>query len=234
MSEVFQRELDRYIDDHSSSSELSAEQVSFICYLYGETGDPSGKVQLLKLTQDQNRRILASAVNALGKLKTDSSDTEFVTLVSSRLREISEQTGSSKMLRKDIAFAFKKYNSDANIAALMKMLDDDYFASRFLSADCLASYGSSYYDQLKELSGLQYPNTPDGRIAFYMSLENADEELLVSILDKAIISPASDAEKLAYWLLIENRSKVIPSIKDNFKFAEFIESVSETTNLRIF
>lgn len=234
MSEVFQRELNRYIDDQSSSSRLSAEQVSFICYLYGETGDPSGKVQLLELTQDQNKRIRASAVNALGKIRTDSADTDFAILVSSRLRELSEQPGSSKMLRKDIAFAFKKYKSDANIAALMKMLDDDYFASRFLSAACLASYGSSYYDFLKARNGLTYPATANGRMAFYMSLENADEELLINILDNAMTSPSTDAEKLAYCLLIENRSEVIPSIMDNAKFAEFIGSVKETTKLRKF
>ncbi len=234
MSKVFQRELNSYVDGQSSSSKLSAEQVSFICYLYGETGDPSGKAQLLELTRDENKRIRASAVNALGKIKSDSADTEFTTLVSSSLRELSEQTGSSKMLRKDIAFAFKKYKSDANIATLMNMLDDDYFASRFLSAGCLASYGSTYYDMLGGLSGLQLPNTSNGRIAFYMSLENADEQLLASVLDDGVTSPSTDAERLTFRLLIENRSRDIPAIKENQKVREFIESVLETTNLRIF
>ncbi|MBX7042919.1 MAG: hypothetical protein K1X85_08450 [Ignavibacteria bacterium] len=234
MSEVFQMELNRYINRNSSSSELSAEQISFICYLYGETGDPSGKVQLLELSQDQNKRISISAVNALGKLRTDSSDTEFSALVASRLRELSEQRGSSKMLRKDIAFAFRKYKSDANIGSLINMLDDEYFASRFLSAGCLASYGSAYYDMLRASDNLQYPNTSNGRIAFYMSLENADEQLLAGMLDNGMTSPSTDAEKLAFRLLIENRSRDFPDIMQNGRIREFIESVKQTTNIRIF
>lgn len=129
---------------------FNENQLAFICYLFGETGNPIGKEELLKLTEDERIRIKSASVNALGKLKLDSADSKFREKVSERLRELAAEKSSYKMFNKDIAFAFGSYKSESNIPALIEMMSNGYFGVRFTAADDLKKYGDTYYTYLND------------------------------------------------------------------------------------
>lgn len=133
--------LTEYATNTRAVPTMNPNEVSFACYLLGETSLPESKDILLQLTYDQNIRIRANAVNALGKLKIVSADTEFIRTSASRLAELYNESSDKKLYRKDIAFAFKNFKLSSNIPTLQKMLSDNYFGVRFLAEENLESLG---------------------------------------------------------------------------------------------
>ncbi len=140
-----------------ASPVFNPNQVAFISYLFGETRNPAGKEELLNLTSDDNIRIRAASVNALGKIYIDSLDPEFINKVSRRLSELAAENTPDKIYNKDIAYAFKNYKNFDNIAALIQLMSFNYFGVRFSAAENLKFYGDVYYnfispDLLKNIS----------------------------------------------------------------------------------
>ncbi|MBK6537293.1 MAG: hypothetical protein IPG09_05790 [Ignavibacteria bacterium] len=68
MGNVFVERLRKHIYSMNARPVFNENQLAYICYLFGETGNPAGKEELLMLTNDENIRVKCS-VNALGKLK---------------------------------------------------------------------------------------------------------------------------------------------------------------------
>jgi len=114
---------------------------AFACYLLGETSLPESMEILLQLTYDRDTRIRSNAVNALGKIKIDTTDTEFIARAASRLTQLYEEGLGKKLYRKDIAFAFRNFRLPSNVEVLKRMLTDDYFAVRFLAQENLKLLG---------------------------------------------------------------------------------------------
>jgi hypothetical protein len=141
------KKLDGYL---AGKNEMSQPEVSFGCYIFGETKNPIGKEVLFKLTFDTNYRIRSSAINALGKIKIDNNDRDFISKVSKRLIELTNENNSRNLYNKDIAFAFKNFKDNNNISALMNLLAYNYFGVRFLASDDLKMYGDEYYNYIDE------------------------------------------------------------------------------------
>lgn len=231
MGSVFSRKLDHYLVSASAKPTMTPEQVSFICYLFGETGDPSGKKQLLDLTFDENQRIRGSAVNALGKLRVNPDDAEFTEAAAERLRGLSESNDGRKLFRKDLAFAFRKYKSPENIPVLLTMLEDGYFASRFVAAECLASYGELYYSFVdNELPGLM-PSAKTAGIAFIHSLSDASDDLLLKFVRMANEGKFPVEYNAALLSILESRFDYSPGLRDNYPVIVLIENVRTESNL---
>ncbi len=157
MGNFFTEKLQLY-NQSTGDTIFNQNEVSFICYLFGETRNPAGKVELLNLTYDENIRIKASAVNALGKIKIDSNETSFIDNVASRLSELAEEGSQYKLFNKDIAFAFNNYKIAKNIPVLINLMRNDYFGVRFLAANDLKAFGEEYYkfideDMINNISG---------------------------------------------------------------------------------
>lgn len=119
-------------------------EISMICYVFGETRDPSAKEFLLELTEDSNYKIRSSAINALGKIKYDIGDAAFLSKAAERLRTLAMEDSDKKLYRKDIAFALNNFRTPENIPVLMHMLKDDFYGPRFVASDNLRAFGDSY------------------------------------------------------------------------------------------
>lgn len=187
MANVFADRLRKHIHSMNARPVLNENQLAYICYLFGETGNPTGKEELLMLTKDENIRVRSASVNALGKLKTDSSETLFSNKVSQRLRELAADRSSFKMLNKDIAFAFKKYRSEDNIPVLIEMMNYDYFGVRFLASEDLKDYGNEYLKFLDEKTLSKISSEKKWFQAFLYSVADIDDkefrELFLKISD---------------------------------------------------
>jgi hypothetical protein len=131
---------------------MTQPEVSFACYIFGETRNPMGKDILLQLTYDENFRIRSSAINALGKIKYDENDTEFKNKTAERLRTLAGEYSEKKLYRKDIAFALGNYRQPENIPVLMKMLKDEYYGVRFIASDDLRMFGDIYMSYINGMS----------------------------------------------------------------------------------
>jgi hypothetical protein len=234
MGDVFSQKLNHYQTAASVSRPLSTEQVSFICYLFGETGNPVGKDQLLQLTYSESKRIKGSAVNAIGKLKIEESDRDFKESVAGRLRELAVEEDAGRMLRKDVAYAFKKYQSDQNIPVLMNMLSDKYFAPRLLAADCLSSMGENYYSALNDEYIQNIPTETPADIAFLRSLAKADDEFMLKYLSQIDLGDKSPAYMTALADFINSKSDSEINLRNNSVVIELLNEITKNTNLRQF
>lgn len=136
----------------NGSVSMTQPEVSFACYIFGETRNPKGKDILLQLTYDENYRVRSSAINALGKIKYDSTDIEFKNKAAERLRTLAGEYSEKKLYRKDIAFALNNYRQPENIPVLMQMLKDEYYGARFLASDDLRMYGDVYMNYINDMS----------------------------------------------------------------------------------
>lgn len=146
LGKLFSEKLKFHLVNMHLRQEFNENQISYICYLFGETGNPEGREELLQLTYDDNIKIKTSSVNALGKIKLTEADREFKERVSSRLRELAFSDSENELLNKDISFAFKNYISKENIPALIHLLSNGYFGARFNAAESLKKYGNDYAD----------------------------------------------------------------------------------------
>ncbi|MEO6694387.1 MAG: hypothetical protein ABIO41_04215, partial [Ignavibacteria bacterium] len=138
------------LQHHSASMRaapvFNESQLAFICYLFGETRNPVGRNELLSLTNEESIRVRSAAVNALGKIKIDTNETEFIMQASERLRQLAAENSPFKMYNKDIAYAFKNYKNVNNIPALTEMMNYNYYGVRFNAADALKDFGKEYFN----------------------------------------------------------------------------------------
>ncbi|MCI0449849.1 MAG: hypothetical protein L0Y79_08700 [Chlorobi bacterium] len=174
--------LEKYLSDRNS---MTQPEVSFACYIFGETRNPRGKDILLQLTYDDNFKIRSSAVNALGKIKYDTSEVEFIKRVSDRLIELTQENSYKKLYKKDIAFAFNNYKQETNIPVLISLLNDDYYGVRFLVADALENFGDLYMNYINDINIVTGDNKSLN--AFLYSLNNLSDENFKSVIEKVLI-----------------------------------------------
>ncbi|MGB3017390.1 MAG: HEAT repeat domain-containing protein [Ignavibacteria bacterium] len=234
MGIVFNQKLDLYLKSASAVSTMNPGQVSFICYLFGETGSIVGKEQLLALTFDDNKRIRSSAVNALGKIRIDTTDLEFIESASSRLREMALKENSSRIFRKDIAYAIKRYPVPENIPTLMNLLGDDFFGVRFLAADALASFGNEYYTNLSQKYSELIPVDSPNDIAFLQSLSGADRVAMDEFINATDLEQRSNGYLLALSDLLSRKGKEFADSQFTDKAFELIKYIENRTSIRIF
>ncbi|MDZ4712998.1 MAG: hypothetical protein SGI89_11830 [bacterium] len=148
MGNFLDDKLRLYNSSMSATPLFNQNQIAYICYLFGETGNPIAREQLLNLTDNENIRIRSVAINALGKIKYDSTDNDFIFRASQKLRELALQPSQYRLYKKDIAYAFKNYFNFDNIVVLIQLMRDDYFGVRFLAAEDLRAYGDEYYHHI--------------------------------------------------------------------------------------
>ncbi len=181
---VFVDRLRKHIYSMNARPVFNENQLAYICYLFGETGNPAGKEELLMLTNDENIRVRSAAVNALGKLKIDPADSQFTANASQRLRELAGERSIYKMLNKDIAFALKKYKSTANIPVLIEMMNYDYFGVRFIASENLKNYGNEYLKFLDENTFINISYEKKWFQAFLYSVVNIDDKEFRELYNK--------------------------------------------------
>jgi len=162
---------------------MSQAEVSFGCFIFGETGNPSGKDILLKLTHDNNYKIRSSAFNALVNIKYDINDLSFVNSVSQRLTECASEKSDKKLYNKDITFAFSNYKLESNIPVLQDLLFNEYFGVRFIAAENLKSYGDTYYSYISNELIQKVVNNYELN-PFLISIENLSEKNYKKVIEK--------------------------------------------------
>lgn len=193
-------ELKEHYTSMKSKFVLNPNEVAFICYLFGETRNPAGREELLELTSDPNIRIRAAAVNALGKIKIDSSDIDFTERTSKRLRDLAYENSPYKLYKKDIAYAFKNYKNFYNIAALITLLSNDYFGVRFLASDALKLYGDDYCTFIDNNLIMEMSGDRSRYFSFLNSLENLSDGKFRDIYKRCTeLSENSDEMNTLYY-----------------------------------
>ncbi|MBK8982492.1 MAG: hypothetical protein IPM38_09285 [Ignavibacteria bacterium] len=232
MGNLFSQKLKLYNISMQPSSIFNENEVAYICYLFGETGNPAGKEELLNLTYSDNIRIRTVSVNALGKIKTDTTDTIFKEKVLQRLSELVSENTGSKIFQKDLAFAFKNYKAVSNIPVLMKLLNSNYFGARFLAAEELSSYGNEYYESVTNQTADEFSqdragfhslltsvrNMPDDKFEAFINYSSGlgifyDDGIqiyLIEILNKKIAESDNEGFKLRMGEIAEGFQKNFP------------------------
>src|SRR4030095_13849447 len=199
MSDALITKFNSYLQNSQS---MTQPEVSFACYIFGETRNPAGKDILYRLTFDDNYKIRASAINALGKINYDSNDTEFKNKVSSRLAELIGESSDKKLYRKDIAFAFGNYRRSENIPVLMSMLTDDFYGARFLAADALIAYGDAYFPYITGPDMMKFGAAPQYMNPFLYSLTGLSENNFMKNV-KTIFAVSSSMPGLMFENVID-------------------------------
>ncbi|HEY3251640.1 MAG TPA: hypothetical protein VGK25_11030, partial [Ignavibacteria bacterium] len=180
-----------------------------------------GKDILYDLTFDDNYKIRASAINALGKINYDTNDSEFKNKLCNRLYFLINEAlvlGDKKLYRKDIAFAFGNYKKNENIPYLIDMIRDDFYGVRFLAADALKSYGDSFFGYINESEILKVGMVPDFMNPFLYSLAGLSE----SNFKKAVEMVLSLRDNMP-GLMFENVIETIKLRRDKSSDMEFIQ-----------
>ncbi|MBS1518888.1 MAG: hypothetical protein JSS91_12430 [Bacteroidetes bacterium] len=184
MGNILRDKLRIYNISMQPSSVFNENEVAYICYLFGETGNPSGREEILDLTHNSSARIRSVAINALGKLKIDSADFNFREKVISRLSELVFENSGTKIIQKDLAFAFGNYKDSKDIPALVKLMSSDYFGARFLAADELKTYGDTYSDYINDDLIKSLTQSRTSFHSFLTSIENLSDEKFEEVIDK--------------------------------------------------
>lgn len=223
MSEVFKREIRKTLASEGVKRGLNFNQLSFVCYLYGETRNPSAKEELLLLSYDENIRVRSSAINALGKIIIDTNDTEFINKVSSRLLQLADEDSESKILYKDIAHALKNYKSTNSFEAYKTLLFNDYYGPRFIASEGLKTYWNKNEITDKDISGF----TSD-RLAFQQfiySISSLEENKFKEVFEKILNQNISYEEVIKYNLIDILNQKI--KTTDNALFIEWMKNRKE-------
>ncbi|MBS1553024.1 MAG: HEAT repeat domain-containing protein [Bacteroidetes bacterium] len=235
MGNVFVDRLRKHLYSMNARPVFNENQLAYICYLFGETGNPAGREELLMLTEDENIRVRSAAVNALGKLKTDSSDSQFIIKASQRLRELAEEKSAYKMFNKDIAFALRKYKSAANIPVLIQLMNYDYFGVRFIASEDLKDYGNEYVKFLDENTFANISSEKKWSQAFLYSIINIDENEFRELFRRISDTDLSEDESIKINIINLLKIKKDKSLNNEFRsWAEEIISESESKiNLKV-
>ena len=237
MGNVFNEKLNLYNNSKQPQTIFNENEVAYICYLFGETGNASGKDEILGLTYSSNNRIKTVAVNAIGKIKYDTSDNSYKEKVIKRLSEIVMQNNNSKILSKDLAYAFGNYKSENDIPALITLLKSDYFGARFIAASELTSYGDEYFIYLNESNISDLSQKITSFHAFLNSTTNLSlnnfEKLMIKLSSEAIFN--DDGIKL-YFADIVNKKISSSQLKDeqvSSRLKEMSEEIQMNSPLKI-
>jgi hypothetical protein len=197
----------RLTDYLNGKADMSQSEVSFACYIIGETRNQSGKEVLLQLTNDNNVRVRSSALNALGKIRIDTTDKAFINKVSKRLIELANENNPRKLFNKDLAYAFHNYLTEKNLDALLKLLSNKFYGARFLAGDALKDYWKAYPVKLTDevISSLSSDKTTFQ--SFLNSLSEMPDESFKAVLDKVLTLDISRDEIVNMNLidLIQNK-----------------------------
>ncbi len=223
MSEVFKREIRKTLASEGVQRGLNFNQLSFVCYLYGETRNPSAKEELLLLSYDENIRVRSSAINALGKIIVDTNDTEFINKVSARLLELADEEVDNKIIYKDIAHALKNYKSSNSFEAYKTLLFNDYYGPRFIASEALKTYWNQNEITDKDISGF----TSD-RLAFQQfiySISSLEENMFKEVFEKILNQNISYEEDIKYNLVDILNHKI--KTTDNALFIEWMKNRKE-------
>ena len=217
MGNLFVEKLRRHLSSMSAASVFNENQLAFICYLFGETRNPIGREELLNLTHDESIRVRSSAVNALGKIKIDTNETDFMIKGSERLRQLAAEQSPFKMFNKDIAYAFKNYKSESNIPVLIDMMNYNYFGVRFNAADALKEFGDEYYKNIDNNVLYAISSERKWYQSFLNSLENISDENFRNLFDKLLQLEISkdNVINLGYINLLMNKKE--KSVDNEFK-----------------
>jgi len=192
-------------------------EISMICYVFGETRDPSAKEFLLELTGDSNFKIRSSAINALGKIKYDQGDAAFLSKAAERLRTLAMEDSDKKLYRKDIVFALNNFRTPENIPVLMHMLKDEFYGPRFVASDNLRAFGDSYMAYINESAIYSISDSHTWLNPFLYSLLSLGEGKFRSVIEMLLEnSPRSDG------LMYENLVDVLKHRMQNSSDAGFI------------
>lgn len=183
VSTVFIDKLNEYKSDKSV---LTPEEVNLMAFLFGETRSPIGKEALLELTYDDNLRVRSAAVNALGKLKIDSADTDFIERASARLLQLVNEGSTNRVYVKDIAYALNNFKSRNSFDALKILLAYDFYGVRLTASDNLRKYWNDYYNS--DFTGTLAAGSGEMRLlALISSLKKLDvnsfRSAIISIID---------------------------------------------------
>ena len=133
--------LDKFRLYTTGAGVFTQAELSMMCYIFGETKDPSAKDYLLQLTYDENYRLRSSAINALGKINYDTNDVEFIEKVTKRLGKLATERSDKKIYNKDIAFALNNYKLNFYcLDGVYSLLNNNYYGARFLAAQSLEKF----------------------------------------------------------------------------------------------
>jgi len=133
--------LDKFRLYTTGAGVFTQAELSMMCYIFGETKDPSAKDYLLQLTYDDNYRLRSSAINALGKINYDTNDVEFIEKVTKRLGKLATERSDKKIYNKDIAFALNNYKLNFYcLDGVYSLLNNNYYGARFLAAQSLEKF----------------------------------------------------------------------------------------------
>jgi len=192
-------------------------EISMICYVFGETRDPSAKEFLLELTGDSNYKIRSSAINALGKIKYDQGDAAFLSKAAERLRTLALGDSEKKLYRKDIVFALNNFRTPENIPVLMHMLKDDFYGPRFVASDNLRAFGDGYMTYINESAIYSISDSHTWLNPFLYSLLSLGEGNFRSVIEM-LLENSTRSDGLMY----ENLLDVLKHRMQNSSDAGFI------------
>lgn len=235
MGNFFAGELKEHFLSMRSKFVLNPNEVAFICYLFGETRNPAGKEELLELTSDPNVRIRSAAVNALGKIKIDTMEADFIERASLKLSVLAAEDSQYKLYKKDIAYAFKNYKFFPNIASLIKLLNNDYFGVRFIASEALKQYGDEYYNYIDDQLIKEFTGDRVSYFSFLNSTENLSDEKFRDIFSrcKTLNSEEDLITDLCYADLLKKKLNRSQDISFNQWLEENISDLQTKSILKI-
>lgn len=232
MGKLFSEKLKFHLVNMHVKPEFNEDQIAFICYLFGETGNPEGKEELLQLMPDGSMKVKTSAVNALGKIRLTDEDNNFKERVSERLRDLAFSDSESKLLNKDVSFAFKKYMLKENIPALMHLLGSGYFGARFNAAECLKKYGDEYSGITENIiTRDKLLKLPYG-ISYAESLRELQESKFKQIFES--LSGTTGFSDIPFRLKLLELIKYRQSLSTDNAFKDWCNSMIELINVSDF
>lgn len=193
--------LDKFRLYTTGAGVFTQAELSMMCYIFGETKDPSAKDYLLQLTFDENYRLRSSAINALGKINYDKTDKEFIEKVILRLNELAAENSPKKLYNKDIAFALGNYISPLGMQTLLGMLNNSFYGARFVAAENLKKYSELALVTLGSNAIPEYLSNERSLIAFTQAMSQLNSNDFKVLFTYLIVSPVYNNEAVIYNLI---------------------------------
>jgi hypothetical protein len=198
---IAQMLLERFRLYTTGAGVFTQAELSMMCYIFGETKDPSAKDYLLQLTYDDNYRIRSSAINALGKINYDRSDKEFIEKVTLRLNQLAGENSDKKLYNKDIAFALGNYISPLGMQTLLNMLNNNFYGARFVASENLKKYPNLSLITYTDNAIPDYFMNERSLIAFLQSLTALNSNDFMIVYNFLSVSPVYNNEAVIYNLI---------------------------------
>lgn len=198
---IAQELMERFRLYTTGAGVFTQAELSMMCYIFGETKDPSSKDYLLQLTYDDNYRIRSSAINALGKINYDRSDKEFIDKVILRLNQLASENSEKKLYNKDIAFALGNYISPPGMQTLLNMLNNNFYGARFVAAENLKKYPNLSLITYTDNAIPDYYMNESSLIAFLQSLTALNSNDFKIVYNFLSVSPVYNNEAVIYNLI---------------------------------